>query len=263
MSAQIAVLRNAQNLAARVEQGVEGAVDDALRPNVHPAAGSHLAVAGNAHCGGLGPVVRIVEHTDHQAVGDNHAGAGLMGLKQTHRVAGHHDKRLFVSQRFQIFFDQLILHPVLADLAGLAVGNQLVGVQGHFVVQVVIDHDLERLAFYTVALVLVDGLAVDAILRHEAIAVDAAPCHQLLQELRSKLLVKLFRNITQRVFQSELDLSFVQGQLTLRCAANTLFEGGIFRQNGVEFDCHSITDLNIVHVVEPPLQIHSSTALSK
>ena len=39
------------NVVAGVEQGVEGAVDDALGPDVHPAAGGHLPVVGHPQGG--------------------------------------------------------------------------------------------------------------------------------------------------------------------------------------------------------------------
>ena len=60
---------------------------------------------------------------------------------------------------FEVFLDQAVLHPVLAHLAGLAVGDQLIGIEGDVEVQVVVYHHLEGLALDAGALVLVDGLA--------------------------------------------------------------------------------------------------------
>ena len=47
-AAELAIGGNAQLQPSRVEQGVEGAVDDALGANIHPATGGHLAVVGYA-----------------------------------------------------------------------------------------------------------------------------------------------------------------------------------------------------------------------
>ena len=74
------------------------------------------------------------------------------------------DQSLLVSHDLQVLLDQAVLHPVLADLAGLTVGDQLIGIQSDIEVQVVVDHHLEGLALGALALVLLDGLAVDAAL---------------------------------------------------------------------------------------------------
>ena len=55
------------------EDGVERAVYNALRTDVHPASGGHLSIIGDAHLFGDLPVVLVVEHADHQRVGDNDA----------------------------------------------------------------------------------------------------------------------------------------------------------------------------------------------
>ncbi|KAF5038827.1 hypothetical protein DSECCO2_550220 [anaerobic digester metagenome] len=45
VSAQIAIRRDTQHLASNVEQRIKGSMHDALRADVHPAAGRHLSVA--------------------------------------------------------------------------------------------------------------------------------------------------------------------------------------------------------------------------
>ena len=57
VACEIAVCRDTEILSACVQDGVEGAVDDALRPDVHPAACGHLAVARAAHRGDAGPIL--------------------------------------------------------------------------------------------------------------------------------------------------------------------------------------------------------------
>ena len=90
-------------------------------------------------------------------------------------MAGFHDQGLIPGQLFQIALDQLILHPVLANLTGFSIGYELIWVQGHIKIQIVIDHDLKRPAFDAVALILVDGPALDGAWRPEAITIDSAP----------------------------------------------------------------------------------------
>ena len=160
---QVAVLGDAQLQTAGVEQGVEGAVDDALGPDVHPAAGGHLAVVGDAQGGGavegffwsskvptIRPLVMMTR------------GARSCGLWNRPRGwPDFDDEGLVVGEDLEVLLDQAVLHPVLADLAGLAVGGQLIGVEGDVEVEVVVDHDLDGPALDAGALVLVDGLAVE------------------------------------------------------------------------------------------------------
>src|SRR5699024_8547193 len=121
LACEVAFLRNAQNQTTSVEQGVEGTVYDALWADVHPAAGSHLTVVCNAQSSSAVECLLIVEHADHQTVGDDGTRRGLVGLKEAEWVTGLDDEGLVVGEHFQIFFNQAVLHPVLADLTGFAV----------------------------------------------------------------------------------------------------------------------------------------------
>ncbi len=103
LAGEVALLRDAQHQASGVEKGVEGAVDDALRADVHPAAGGHLAVVGDAQSGGAVEGFLIVEHADHQAVGDDDARRGLVGFEQAQRVAGFNDEGLVVGEHLEVF----------------------------------------------------------------------------------------------------------------------------------------------------------------
>ena len=88
-SRQVAVVGDAELEPARIEQGVEGAVDDALGPDVHPAAGSHLAVV--CHAQGRGPVevLLVVKGAYHKSVGDDDPGSQLVGVEKAQGVTGH------------------------------------------------------------------------------------------------------------------------------------------------------------------------------
>ena len=116
------------------------------------------------------------------------------------------DEGLILGQFLEIFLNQAILKPVLAGLTGFAVGDQFIGIQCDIKVKVIIDHDLERLALDALALVFVDGLAVDPALRTITIGVDPAPGYELFHELRRKGLMQLLRDIAQGIAQSKLRL---------------------------------------------------------
>ena len=57
-SCQVLVLWDAKLETTGIQQGIEGAVDDALGPDIHPTAGSHLAVIG--HADGCSPIEAVV-----------------------------------------------------------------------------------------------------------------------------------------------------------------------------------------------------------
>ncbi|MPM57010.1 hypothetical protein SDC9_103827 [bioreactor metagenome] len=244
---QILIVGNAQLQTARVEQGVERTVDNALRPDVHPAAGGHLAVVGDAQSGGAVKVLLVIKHADHQAVGDNAAGSALVGVEQSQRVTAHDHQRLLVGQHFQILLDETVLHPVLADLTGLAVGHQLVGVQGHVKVQVILDHHLEGLALDAAALVLVNGLAGQAALGTEAIAVDPAVFLQLLCKFLGHLGVVVGMDVPQGVADGQLLVGLGEMGFPAGSPANTLFKGGVLRQVVVQLYCHSLVNIENRH----------------
>ena len=65
---------------------------------------------------------------------------------------------------------------------------------------VVVDHDLESLAFDAVAFVLVDWFAVQLSCRAEAVAVDSAVFLQLLCKFLCHLLMVVRMDVTQCVF---------------------------------------------------------------
>ena len=180
MAGQVSVLRHAQELTSRVQDGVEGSVHDTLRSDVHPASGCHLSIGGAAHSCGLCPVLRVIEHAHHQAVGHDDTGAGLVGFEQAHGMAAHHHQGVLVCELLQVSLDQLVLHPVLADLAGLSVCNKLIWVQGHIMVQVVVDHDLECFSFHTVSFIFIDRSSVDPVLRHKTVSVDTSSCQKFV-----------------------------------------------------------------------------------
>ncbi len=144
---QIFLLGDTQFQPASVQQGVKGAMDNALGADIHPAAGGHLPIVGNAQCRRPIKSVQIVKQPHHQAVCDDNPRGGFVGSKQPYRVPRFHNQGLLVGKLFQIFFNQPVLHPILADLTGFPVGNQLVRIERHLKIQVVIDHHLKGFSF--------------------------------------------------------------------------------------------------------------------
>ncbi len=130
LAGKVAVVRYSEVEPAGVEKRDVGSVDDALGADVHPAAGSHLAVVDAAQSGQAVEIFRRVEEPDHQPIGDD--GARRLGArrKEPERVAGADDKSLGVIHDLEVALDELVLHPVLADLAGFSIGHELVGVEG-------------------------------------------------------------------------------------------------------------------------------------
>ncbi len=161
-----------------------------------------------------------------------------MGVEQTQGVAGHDHQRLLVGQLLQILLDEAVLHPVLADLAGLAVGHQLVRVQRHVEVQVVVDHHLDGAAFDALALVLVNGLAVQLALRTETVAVDAAVLLELLGKLPGHLGVMVRMDIAQGVLDGQSLVGLGQLRLAPGRPAVAALHPGIRRQVVVQLDGH-------------------------
>ena len=172
-----------------------------------------------------------------------------MAVEQAQGVARHDHQGLLVGHDLQVLLDKAVLHPVLADLAGLAVGDQLVGVEGDVEVQVVVDHHLESLGLGTVALVLLDGLAVELAGGAEAVAVDAAVLLQLLGELLGHLGVMVGVDVAQGVLDGQGLVSLGQVGLAARRPAVALLKGGVLGQVVVQLDGHGVCK---IHGMVPP-----------
>ena len=163
-----------------------------------------------------------------------------MGVEQAQRMAGHDDEGLLVGEVFEVFLDEAVLHPVLADLAGLAVGHELIGIERYVKIQVVVDHDLNGAALDTFALVLVNGLAGKLALRAEAVAVDPAALLQLLRKFLSHLGVVIRVDVAQGVLDRQRlvsggELGFPAGR-----AAVAGIHFRIRRELIVELDGHGV-----------------------
>ena len=126
-----------------------------------------------------------------------------MRAEESERMARLHYERLVLRDDFEIFLYKEVLHPVLADLPSLSVGDELVWIERHVEVEVVVDHYLEGFAFDALALVFVDGLAVELSFRTEAVAVDASVLLIFFEELGGEFFVVLLGDVAQSVLERE------------------------------------------------------------
>ena len=231
---EVALARHAEIFAPDAKNRVKRAVDDPLRADVHPAAGGHLPIVGNAHLLGDFPIVDVIEHADHQRVGEDHARSVGFARKETYGMPGFEHQRLLVGEFFQILFDQAVLQPVLADLPRLAIGHELIGIQRHVKIEIVVDHHLQGAPGEAVSFVCVDGLAVDAPFGTITVGIDAPAGFQLLQKLRRKRFVKRLRHIAQGVLERLPRLRGAQAKAAIRRAAFCRVECGHFWQRTAE-----------------------------
>ena len=123
--------------------GVErlvGALQDALRGDVDPGPGGHLAVHHEAlvlelaELGPRGPVAHQV------GVGDQHARGPLVGAEDTHRFAGLDQQGLVVLELLEGLHDGVERLPAASRTAGAAVDHQVVRTLSDLRVQVVHEH---------------------------------------------------------------------------------------------------------------------------
>ena len=152
-AAKVAVPRNAEFHSSRDEDRVVRAVNDALRTDIHPAACSHLTVVRYTERSGAVEVLHIVEKADHKSVRRDDSRCSFVRFEEAERMSAVENERLFVGHHFEIFFDEAVLHPVLADLARFAVSYEFVRIKRCREVEVVVYHYLERFAFDAVSFV--------------------------------------------------------------------------------------------------------------
>ena len=113
-------------LAAHLDEGLVGALHDALAADVDPRAGRHLAVHHQALAIELVEVLpgRPVRH--QVGVGDQHARRVGVGAEHADRLAGLHQQRLVVLELAQRRDDAVEALPVARGAADAAVDDELV-----------------------------------------------------------------------------------------------------------------------------------------
>jgi len=188
-----------ETLARGVHHRDGGAVDDPLRTDIHIGAGRHLAVLRHPEGVHALPVVGLRIVGDHHAVGHHDARGIGMRREQPQRVPRVHHQRLAVGHLRQVLHRQAVLRPVLEHGAVAAVGDQLVGMLRHGLVQVVLDHQHHSRGLAAAAGIFVDRPRIHLVVGTQAVHVDAPVFAQLLGKLPGQRGVVLRGEITQCV----------------------------------------------------------------
>ena len=141
----------AKVLAARFGEGFIRALHDALRADVDPAAGRHLAVHEQALPIEFVEVFPVGPFRHQVGVGDQYARRIRVGLEHAHRLAGLDQQGLVVFQFAQRGEDLVETGPVAGGAADAAVDDQVLRIFRHFRVQVVLQHAVGRLGLPTLA----------------------------------------------------------------------------------------------------------------
>ena len=172
-----------------------GAVYDALRTDIHIAAGGHLAVL--AHAEGVEALPMILTRIvgDNHTIGHHYARRIFMAREESHRQARIHSKRLLVGHRSQILHRQAVLRPVLEDSTISAIYNQLVRMLRHTRVEVVLNHRHDSRSLTALSGILIDWTSIHIVARTETIHIDSAIGAELLCKLRSERCMELLREI--------------------------------------------------------------------
>ena len=160
------------------------------------------------------------------------------------------NKGLLICHFLKVFLDKSVLEPVLAYRTCLAVGNQLVWIEGNLEIQVVIYHNLKCFSCKAVSLVLVNWLAVNSSFRSVSVGIYSAICFKFLHEFRSQLFVKLFWYVSQCVLQRNLCLSLCKSEASVRGSSYSLLKFRHFRISQIQLYCHCISNcLVFQHII--------------
>ena len=132
-------------LASHLDEGLVGALHDALAADVDPRAGRHLAVHHQALAVELVEVVPGGPAADEVRVRDQHARCVGVRAEDADGLAGLHQQRLVVAQLAQRTHDAVVAVPVARGPADAAVDDEIVGPLGDLGVEVVHQHAQRRL----------------------------------------------------------------------------------------------------------------------
>ena len=131
-------------LASGFHEGFVGALHDALRADVDPRTGRHLAVHGQPLLIQLVEMIPGRPVGNEVGVGDQHARRILVGAEDADRLARLDEQRLVLVQRLQRRDDAVEILPGARRPADAAIDHQLVRVLGHIRVEVVHQHAQRR-----------------------------------------------------------------------------------------------------------------------
>ena len=116
------------------------ALDDALRSDVDPRAGGHLAVHDEAQLLQFVELLPVRPVANQVGVADEHARRIVVRTKNRDRLARLHQQRLVVLEQAKGVHDGVVALPVASGAAGSAIHDEVLGTLGDFLVEVVHQH---------------------------------------------------------------------------------------------------------------------------
>ncbi|MCG3119354.1 MAG: hypothetical protein ALAOOOJD_01746 [bacterium] len=117
-----------------------GALQNALRADINPTAGGHLAVHDEAAIFQLAEIRSIRPRRHQQRVGDQYTRSIGVRAKYSNRLAGLYEQGLVIFQLAQTAHDRVITRPVARGFTAAAVHHQRRGILSHFGVEVIHQH---------------------------------------------------------------------------------------------------------------------------
>ena len=132
--------RAAEALGGHGGEGLVGALQDPLGPDVDPGAGGHLAVHGQAEVLQPAELRPGGPVADQVGVRDQHPRRPLVGAQDADRPAGLDEHRLVVGERGERADHRVEAAPVAGRPPGAAVDDEVVGALGDLGVEVVLQH---------------------------------------------------------------------------------------------------------------------------
>ncbi len=131
-------------LAAKLDERLVGALNDALAPDIDPRAGRHLAVHHQALLIERVEMVPVRPVRHQVRIGEQHTRRVGMGLEDADRLAGLNQQRLVVFQFPQGADDAIETFPVARCTADAAIDDQLARLFGNARIEVVHQHAQRR-----------------------------------------------------------------------------------------------------------------------
>ncbi len=134
----------AEMLAPCCGEGFVRPLQDSLRADVDPAAGSHLAVHHQAGAVELVEMRPVVPLADEIRIRDQDARRVGVRAENADRLAGLHEQRFVVFEGAERSDDRVIAVPIASRLAAPAVDDQIFGLFGNLGIEVVHQHAQRR-----------------------------------------------------------------------------------------------------------------------
>ena len=132
-------------LAPRLDEGLVGALHDALAADVDPTAGGHLPIHGQAF--GVEFVEMLPGGPMRHQVGicDQYARRVGVGLEHAYRLARLHQQGLVVLQALERLDDLVVAIPIARGAADAAIDHQFLGILRDVRIEIVHQHAQRRL----------------------------------------------------------------------------------------------------------------------